>query len=146
MNTDNRRFNNLVIAPLLQGKIISQVIIISALFTGGMLYYINSIWNGAMIALAPQESQEFIRFFTVLAIGMTFQFLAVTVLLIVHTHRFLGAAFAIGRYLHEHLLQGHFEGQIVLRKNDYLVDLADDVNRLSVKLAQEEIRRQQTLT
>lgn len=148
MGKDQRRLKNWLISPLIQLKIASHIISISALFMLAILSYTFYSWDEAISFIIEMTDipepiraylgEKFLSFFIFLSVILLLQFFTLSAFLIVHTHRFLGAAYAIRRFIGEKLMNGDYGGRIRLRKYDYLEAVADELNRLSEKLETEK--------
>jgi signal transduction histidine kinase len=67
--------------------------------------------------------------------GLMFLFFVVTfITFIVFTHRIMGPTYAFRRHIQK-LIEGDFSFRTSLRRKDRLVELADDLNKLSEHLA-----------
>lgn len=136
-----RRLINFVIEPKTQLKILSQVILLLAGFFCIAVYVGYSHWKDTLSLLVemsevPDAARDFVLaqmtgFATNVLMLLLILFLFLAVLLIIHTHRFLGARYAICKHINENLKKGNFAKPLILRKNDYLVPIADSVNELS---------------
>ena len=63
---------------------------------------------------------------------ITFIFLGLSVgIIIFETHKILGAAYAIRRHILQNLMNGKFDQPLVLRKGDFLQDVAEAINDLT---------------
>jgi len=61
-------------------------------------------------------------------------FVIVSCVIIVETHKVVGAEFAIKRYIREKLKNLYFSEKLHLRKKDYLTDISSELNNLADKL------------
>lgn len=139
-----RKPGNFWIDPLIQKRLLlyaatalSLYLLIVGIVLGGFFYAsndilqqipglnddilaeVNDLWQRAMMAIA--------------AIAATGLVMLLFWTLIV-SHRLAGAKFAIKRFVDGPLRQGHYSERLVLRKHDFLQDLADSLNALAAGL------------
>ena len=141
MGREQRRLRNWLISPVIQIKVILSIILVAAVFLMAILIYSYWTWSdviGLLIEMTdvPRQvkiflQQRFTLFFFVLSGLLLLQFAILTFFLVVHTHRFVGASFAIKRFVRDRLKAKDFSSRMYLRQGDYLVDVAEELNELA---------------
>lgn len=85
-------------------------------------------------SVIQQARYELARLFKFLCVLGVMIFSATLVLIIVETHKIVGAAYAINKFVKENLLNNVYDKKIHLRKGDHFQDLAENINELSERL------------
>lgn len=147
MGREQRRFKNWLISPFIQLKISGHVIMVVLFFMFLILGVTYWRWNEIFNLLVemtdvPQLMREFLSakflsFFIILICLLTLQFLTIMAIMVIHTHRFLGPAYAIRKFVKEKFKEKDFSSRIHLRKGDYLKDVAGEINSLADQLQKE---------
>ena len=153
MGREQRELKNWLISPVVQLRIVSHIILVMVFFTLASLVFSYIAWNQVLalvIEMTDIPSQvriylekHFFTFYLGLVGLLVLQFSIVALLLIVHTHRFVGASFAIRRFIREKLKLGDLSGKVSLRKNDYLSEIAQELNELTEVLSSENKAKDQ---
>ena len=141
---NRRSFRNFLIAPLIQLKMAGivilmlflQLLVVLAFYHFSMNELLNILArvSGASDVAMELVHDELMTFVSWMVAGLVAITVVSTVIVIIETHRVLGASYAIRRHIELNLLQFEFKKHLKLRPRDYLKDIQDVVNRLSDKL------------
>lgn len=147
MSASNRKFKNLLINPLIQfrlGGILAAILAVYSVVAVGYSFFSLGDFIELLVEMTdvPEEAREFLQdevfsfMVGLLAILIIF-FVFCLGIIIAESHKFLGAEYAIRRHIQENLANKKFDVPLVLRKNDYLQEIANEINDFSVKLSEE---------
>lgn len=149
-----RSIKNYLINPVAQLRLASVSLISLFLFTISCMFI---LWTGlsglvdALVILSDIPIQvrqvvsgEVTR--TLVYLGLTFliYFLFTVSLVIYESHKIVGAAYAIHRFVKNSLLEKKYSDRLILRKKDFLTDLGSSVNLLAEHLEKQEQANQQS--
>ena len=137
---NQRRIRNFLLQPLLQVKLGLYTLGLAATFSLAILLILYfSLLDFAEIVMALTDTEsEIIELFKeysatsqlwVLVLVLGFMICNVFVT-IVYTHKLVGPTVAFRTQIRK-LIQGEFDGEVYLRKNDAFQELASDINELS---------------
>lgn len=143
-DTKKRYIKNYLISPFLQFKFSLYVVLLLLIYSimiSAISYFFFLDFIEILIELTevPDTAKEFLvdelyqytKIISVIIIGF---FMLSSFIVILQTHRILGAAYAIKRHIDNHLLKGDFHTRLRLRSRDYLKDVAESLNKFTDKL------------
>lgn len=135
-----RKLINFFIEPKTQIRILLQTVFLLVLFFAFAVYLGYEHWKetiGLLVEMSdvPDVAKNFViaqltGFITNVILLLLVLFIFLSALIIVHTHRFLGARYAICKHVNDNLKKLNFSKPLTLRKNDYLIPIADSLNEL----------------
>lgn len=144
MSKAERRLKNFLIDPIAQVRVGVTVLGMMAVLEAFILifsYYYLQDFTEMLIELSdipediiPQAKREISRLFMWLGVVSFGVFVLTFFLVIIETHKIVGAGYAINRFINENLLQGHYGKKVILRHGDHMQKLADSINQLSEQL------------
>ncbi len=142
--SNKRRLRNYLIDPSLQFRFAGYTLLIfvvfaisvgafSYVFLGHLTEHLATLSEASEAAQALFH-QELEVFFGRLVVMLLLFLVIAFAYIILQTHRIAGAEYAIARHISTKLQQMDFEGELKLRKTDYLTTIAQELNLLAKKL------------
>ena len=141
---NRRKLRNLLIDPPIQGRFAAYTLLIVLAFALAVGLFARVFLDNLMrIVVVGSSDPEWIGslvreqlkvFFVSLAVMFVLFLLVALAYIIVHTHRIAGAKYAIVRYISTRLQEFDFSSELILRDDDYLTDVARELNVLAEKL------------
>lgn len=108
--------------------ITSLLLVLAAVGTGYSLYKVAPQTRVEPIFGLPPFALLGVLVFVIVASGLTLGVYA-----IVHTHRMLGSAYHIGMHLNK-FNAGEKVGPLTLRDGDYFKEIADEINKIELRI------------
>lgn len=140
----NRRVKNYLINPIVQlrmaGLTIASLLIFAVVFSTVGYLSLEGLAQGLIeLTEIPEEVRAVVaaevgRAVANLAAVLLVFVLFTSLLVILESHRVVGAAYAVKRFVTQSLLEGKYSDRLILRKGDLLLDVGDAVNALAEKL------------
>lgn len=148
MSKPERKLKNYLIDPFAQVRIGVIVVGMMAVLEACLLvfsYYFLKDFTAMLIELTdipediiPQAQRELEKLFMYLSGFSVLVFIITFMLVVLETHKIVGAGYAINRFINDNLLKGIYGKKLILRHGDHLQNLADSVNTLSEHLNQDK--------
>jgi methyl-accepting chemotaxis protein len=137
MSRKQRRLKNYLINPRVQFRFFTpylvQLVMVATLIEG-ILYYNSRILREAIPQVGPEStlliSEMFMKLAVASAVALVFIAVVGFAILLVQSHRLLGPIVPITRFIRG-LANGELEQDLILRKNDDLKQVADELNNLA---------------
>lgn len=143
--TYKRYFRNFMIDPGFQLEFTALLVVIILSFSAVLGWFTHSHLEHIQDLLLETAEvshttaaiirENFNQFFFGMIALLAILSAAMTGVIFVVTHRIAGANYAIIKYVKESMMKGDFDKELVLRKKDYLKDLAYELNNLAKSLA-----------
>lgn len=139
-----RKIRNFLINPIIQfrlsGYVVALVGVFCLILLGYTYFSINEFYHTLIDLTDIAEDVQAVAFDELLSLAIGLGIIAIAffvflaIVIVIETHKTVGAAYAINSHIRNKMLNGDFEQHLYLRKNDFLKEIAENLNSLSDKL------------